>query len=67
MLLPATGHFVKGQARELNPERRGFNELLWHTGAAQSDAAFLMAVKGFNENVIFSVAAAGIAPAISLT
>ena len=29
--------------RELNPERRDFYELLWHTGAAQSDAAFLLA------------------------
>jgi integrase len=29
--------------RELNPERRDFYELLWHTGAAQSDAAWLMA------------------------
>jgi integrase len=30
-------------ARELNLERRDFYELLWHTGASQSDAAFLMA------------------------
>ena len=30
-------------ARELNPERRDFYELLWHTGAAQSDAAYLLA------------------------
>lgn len=30
-------------ARELNPERRDFYELLWHLGGAQSDAAFLMA------------------------
>jgi integrase len=30
-------------ARETNPERRDFYELLWHTGASQSDAAFLMA------------------------
>ncbi len=30
-------------ARELNPERRDFYELLWHTGAAQSDAACLLA------------------------
>lgn len=29
--------------RELNAERRDFYELLWHTGAAQSDAAFLLA------------------------
>jgi integrase len=29
--------------RELNPERRDFYELLWHTGAAQSDGAYLMA------------------------
>jgi len=29
--------------RETNPERRDFYELLWHTGAAQSDAAFLLA------------------------
>lgn len=29
--------------RELNPERRDFYELLWHTGAAQSDAAYLLA------------------------
>jgi integrase len=29
--------------REANQERRDFYELLWHTGAAQSDAAFLMA------------------------
>lgn len=30
-------------AREQNQERRDFYELLWHTGAAQSDAAFLTA------------------------
>lgn len=30
-------------AREQNAERRDFYELLWHTGAAQSDAAFLTA------------------------
>ena len=30
-------------AREMNPERRNFYELLWHTGASQSDAACLMA------------------------
>ena len=30
-------------ARELNPERRDFYELLWHTGASQSDAACLTA------------------------
>jgi integrase len=30
-------------ARETNAERRDFYELLWHTGAAQSDAAFLTA------------------------
>jgi len=30
-------------ARELNPERRDFYELLWHTGASQSDAACLRA------------------------
>jgi integrase len=29
--------------RELNAERRDFYELLWHTGASQSDAAFLLA------------------------
>jgi len=29
--------------REGNPERRDFYELLWHTGASQSDAAFLRA------------------------
>jgi integrase len=29
--------------RELNPERRDFYELLWHTGASQSDAAHLLA------------------------
>lgn len=29
--------------RETNPERRNFYELLWHTGASQSDAAFLLA------------------------
>ena len=29
--------------REANPERRDFYELLWHTGASQSDAAFLSA------------------------
>jgi integrase len=28
-------------ARETNPERRDFYELLWHTGASQSDAACL--------------------------
>jgi hypothetical protein len=30
-------------ARETNAERRDFYELLWHTGAAQSDAAWLVA------------------------
>ncbi len=30
-------------ARELNPERRDFYELLWHTGASQTDAACLRA------------------------
>jgi integrase len=30
-------------ARELNAERRDFYELLWHTGASQTDAACLMA------------------------
>lgn len=30
-------------AREKNPERRYFYELLWHTGASQSDATFLSA------------------------
>jgi len=30
-------------AKETNPERRDFYELLWHTGASQSDAAFLTA------------------------
>jgi integrase len=30
-------------AKEMNPERRDFYELLWHTGASQSDAAFLTA------------------------
>jgi integrase len=30
-------------ARERNPERRDFYELLWHTGASQSDAACLTA------------------------
>ena len=30
-------------ARETNPERRDFYELLWHTGASQSDAACLTA------------------------
>ncbi len=29
--------------RELNAERRDFYELLWHTGASQTDAACLMA------------------------
>jgi len=29
--------------RELNPERRDFYELLWHTGVSQSDAACLLA------------------------
>jgi len=29
--------------REVNSERRDFYELLWHTGASQSDAAFLNA------------------------
>src|SRR5215470_12821337 len=29
--------------RETNPERRDFYELLWHTGASQSDAACLTA------------------------
>jgi hypothetical protein len=30
-------------SREINPERRDFYELLWHTGAAQTDAACLTA------------------------
>ena len=30
-------------AREGNPERRDFYELLWHTGASQTDAAYLTA------------------------
>jgi integrase len=30
-------------ARELNPERRDFYELLWHTGASQTDAVCLTA------------------------
>jgi integrase len=30
-------------ARETNAERRDFYELLWHTGASQSDAAYLTA------------------------
>jgi integrase len=30
-------------ARELNTERRDFYELLWHTGASQTDAASLLA------------------------
>jgi hypothetical protein len=30
-------------AREQNTERRDFYELLWHTGAAQSDGACLLA------------------------
>jgi len=30
-------------AREPNPERRDFYELLWHTGASQTDAACLTA------------------------
>ena len=30
-------------AREANPERRDFYELLWHTGASQTDAAYLTA------------------------
>ena len=30
-------------AREMNTERRDFYELLWHIGAAQSDAAYLLA------------------------
>lgn len=30
-------------ARETNPERRDFYELLWHTGASQGDAASLVA------------------------
>jgi integrase len=30
-------------ARETNPERKDFYELLWHTGASQSDAACLTA------------------------
>ncbi len=30
-------------ARELNAERRDFYELLWHTGASQTDAACLLA------------------------
>ncbi len=34
--------------RELNPERRDFYELLWHTGAAQSDAACLLAGIGIS-------------------
>ncbi len=34
---------VFGVKPKLNPERRDFYELLWHTGAAQSDAAWLTA------------------------
>lgn len=34
---------AKIMAREMNPERRDFYELLWHTGASQSDAACLLA------------------------
>ncbi|HWN97256.1 MAG TPA: tyrosine-type recombinase/integrase [Methylomirabilota bacterium] len=34
---------VKIVERETNPERLDFYELLWHTGASQSDAAFLLA------------------------
>ncbi len=30
-------------SRETNPERRDFYQLLWHTGAAQTDAAYLSA------------------------
>jgi integrase len=30
-------------ARETNPERKDFYELLWHTGASQTDAAYLTA------------------------
>jgi integrase len=43
-------------AREMNPERRDFYELLWHTGAAQSDAAFLMAedVDWVNRTISYS-------------
>ncbi len=43
-------------ARELNAERRDFYELLWHTGASQSDAAWLMAedVDWTNRTIAYS-------------
>ncbi|MGA2867192.1 MAG: hypothetical protein ABSF95_22165 [Verrucomicrobiota bacterium] len=42
--------------RELNPERRDFYELLWHTGASQTDAASLMAehVDWANRTICYS-------------
>ena len=40
-------------AREQNPERRDFYELLWHTGASQTDAACLTAADiNWNEHTI---------------
>jgi len=40
-------------AREQNPERRDFYELLWHTGASQTDAARLTAADiNWNEHTI---------------
>jgi hypothetical protein len=45
-------------ARELNPERRDFYELLWHTGASQTDAACLTAEDvNWNTNTIATMAA----------
>lgn len=43
-------------AREVNPERRAFYELLWHLGASQSDAAWLEAENIDWENKIISYA-----------
>src|ERR1051325_1813296 len=42
--------------REMNPERRDFYELAWHTGASQSDIAFLDADSIDWENRVISYA-----------
>src|SRR5262245_41962048 len=43
-------------ARETNPERQDFYELLWHTGASQTDAACLIAedVDWINRTICYS-------------
>ena len=59
-------------ARELNQERRDFYELLWHTGASQSDAACLLAADvnwenrtiSYSRKKLKSRGAIGIKPAL---